>query len=107
MANTIVMTITDSLTKGIDADKWTAGDASAALNSLGNQLMALAGGSRVGILSLQYNPVRASGTVTFTGTGAANDTILVNAVTFTGVAGVAGANQYQNQCRLRNLAHLH
>lgn len=94
MANTIVMTVTDSLTKGIDADKWTIDDSSAALNSLSNQLMALAGGNRVGILTVMYNPVKASGTVTFSGAATANDTVIINLITFTGVAGAPGANQF-------------
>lgn len=46
-------------------------------------------------ISMQELGVRASGTVTFTGTGAANDTILINGVTLTASAGAPAANQWQ------------
>jgi phage tail sheath gpL-like len=45
-------------------------------------------------VSVDGQAVAASGTVTFTGTGAANDTILINGVTFTAVASGATGNQW-------------
>ncbi len=97
MANTIVMTVTDSLTAGIDADKWTVSDAQAGLNSLANQMMALASGSRSGTLVCVLNngnAVRATQTVTFSNAGTANDTVIVNGVTFTCKNSGAGANEF-------------
>jgi hypothetical protein len=45
-------------------------------------------------IQVQDSKVQATGTVTFTGTGAANDTILINGVTFTAVASGATGNQW-------------
>ena len=46
------------------------------------------------LVTNQNVQVQASGTVTFTGVGAANDTILINGVTFTAVASGATGNQW-------------
>lgn len=46
------------------------------------------------IVTVQDNEVKASGTITFTGVGAASDTILINGVTFTAVASGATGNQW-------------
>ncbi len=97
MANLVVMTLTDTMTAGIDADVWTVSDAQAGLNSLCNQFMALASGSRSGSLVCVLNngnAVRATGTVTFSAAGTANDTVLVNGVTFTCKNSGAVANEF-------------
>lgn len=65
---------------------------------ISNYLMGLAGGSRDGAsLDLQVSEgdaVAASGTITFSDTGAADDTVLINGVTFTAVASGATGNQW-------------
>ena len=45
-------------------------------------------------ISISCQEVAATGTITFTGVGAANDTILINGVTFTAVASGATGNQW-------------
>lgn len=67
-----------------------------------NHLTALIGGSELGpsgsapsiAVSIEGQATAASGTITFTGVGAANDTILINGVTFTAVASGATGNQW-------------
>lgn len=51
-------------------------------------------GIRPTAVKTRVNAAKASGTITFSGTGAANDTVLVNGVTFTAVASGATGNQW-------------
>ena len=46
------------------------------------------------VVSIQENQVKASGTITLTGVGAANDTVIINGVTFTAVASGATGDQW-------------
>lgn len=55
---------------------------------------ALAGGVRKAQVEVDLAAVQASGTITFSGTGAANDTILINGVTFTAKASGATGNEW-------------
>lgn len=55
---------------------------------------AAAGGLRSCKFDVFANGVAATGTITFSGTGAANDTILVNGVTFTAKTSGATGNQW-------------
>lgn len=94
MALTILkITHTDSLSPFIDQ-----GDKYQAVNSLCNYLHGLSGGTYKGTsLDLQIaegSATAASGTVTFTGVGAALDTILINGVTFTARASGATGNEW-------------
>jgi phage tail sheath gpL-like len=45
-------------------------------------------------ISIQENQVQASGTIAFSGVSTANDTVLINGVTFTAVASGATGNQW-------------
>jgi phage tail sheath gpL-like len=45
-------------------------------------------------ISVQENQVQASGTIAFSGVASANDTVLINGVTFTAVASGATGNQW-------------
>lgn len=45
-------------------------------------------------ISIQENKVQASGTITFSAAATANDTLLINGVTFTAKASGAGANEF-------------
>jgi phage tail sheath gpL-like len=51
-------------------------------------------GVRPAAVKTRINAAKASGTITFSGTGAANDTVIVNGVTFTAVASGATGNQW-------------
>jgi len=64
------------------------------INKLLRYFNGLSGGAKKASVAVGYSSVQASGTVTFSGTGAANDTILVNGVTFTAKASGAGANEW-------------
>lgn len=67
------------------------------VRALSGYLLGLLAGCRQATIDVQVaegNAVAASGTVTFSGVGAANDTILVNGVTFTAVAASATGNQW-------------
>ena len=66
-------------------------------NKIRNYMAALASGSKSAKFDLQIsegNAAAATGTVVFSGVGAAADTILVNGVTFTAVASGATGNQW-------------
>lgn len=71
-----------------NGDKTTAG------RFLRNVAKTLTEGANCELQLLNDDGAAASGTVTFSGTGAANDTILVNGVTFTAVASGASGNQW-------------
>lgn len=93
LLSVIKLTHANSLSALIDQ-----GDQYQVANSLANLLMGLAGGAYAASMDLQLsegNAAASSGTVTFSGVGAANDTILINGVTLTAVAGAPGANQWQ------------
>lgn len=60
----------------------------------GNELALSASVPPQVVVTVQDSEVRASGTITFSGTGAANDTILINGVTFTAKASGATGNQW-------------
>jgi len=64
------------------------------VNKLLAYINGLAGGIRKAQLKVGVNAAQASGTVTFSGVGAASDTILINGVTFTAVASGATGNQW-------------
>ena len=61
---------------------------------LSNYLHALGGGVRKASLEVDAAMVYASGTITFSAVASANDTLLVNGVTFTAKASGAGANEF-------------
>lgn len=65
-----------------------------AATQLCNYVNALASGQRAASIACGVGAVKASGTITFSGVGAANDTVLVNGVTFTAVASGATGNQW-------------
>jgi hypothetical protein len=67
------------------------------VNGLANYMNGLAGGQYQGSVDVSVNrsgAARASGTITFSGTGAANDTILINGVTFTAKSSGATGDQW-------------
>lgn len=64
------------------------------INKLRNYFGALSGGVRKAQVRVDVAAVKATGTVTFSGIGAANDTVLVNGTTFTAVASGATGNQW-------------
>jgi len=80
----------------------TAGDKHAIAQRIVNYLQSLQTGSELAsgttapsiAISVQGNAVRAAGTITFSGNLSANDTILINGVTFTAVASGATGNQF-------------
>ena len=55
---------------------------------------ALDDNSKIEIQLLNGDPVKATGTFTFTGAATADDTVLINGVTFTAKASGAGANEF-------------
>lgn len=59
-----------------------------------NYFSALGSGVRRASVEVDLAAVQASGTITFSGTGAANDTILINGVTFTAKASGATGNEW-------------
>jgi len=63
-------------------------------NKIIDYLTAAAGGVRKASIEVDTAAAQASGTITFTGTGAANDTILINGVTFTAKASGASGNEW-------------
>lgn len=66
----------------------------AGLNHIHNYLGALQSGVRKASVEVDVALVQASGTVTFSAVASANDTVLVNGVTFTAKASGAGANEF-------------
>jgi phage tail sheath gpL-like len=64
------------------------------LQSLINAVGAGARNAQIALVIDDGNPVSASGTITLSGVGAANDTILINGVTFTAQASGATGNQW-------------
>ncbi len=65
-----------------------------AMHKLQNYLGAVQSGARLASMVVEVAAVKASGTVTFTGVGAALDTVLVNGVTFTARASGATGNEW-------------
>jgi phage tail sheath gpL-like len=61
---------------------------------LQNWLNGLAGGAKKASLAVGTSAVQASGTITFSDTGAADDTVLINGVTFTAKASGATGNEW-------------
>lgn len=70
------------------------------INKLQAYLNALAAGVRHATVAVGVAAVKASGTVTFTGVGAADDTILINGVTFTAKASGATGDQWNKGATL-------
>ena len=66
----------------------------AAADNVQKYLGALASGVRKAKMEVKTAMTYASGTITFSGTGAANDTILINGVTFTAKASGATGNEW-------------
>jgi phage tail sheath gpL-like len=69
----------------------------AEVNQLIDYLAKIASGSELASIDVRCDHgdgVRASGTITFTGVGSANDTILINGVTFTAKASGATGNEW-------------
>jgi phage tail sheath gpL-like len=64
------------------------------IEKLINYFEALSGGVRLATIKVGAIAVKATGTITFSAAGAANDTILVNGVTFTARASGATGNQW-------------
>lgn len=74
--------------------KSEAAESKAEMVLLQSYFNSLAGGSRHASVMVGVGAVKASGTVTFSGTGAANDTIIINGVTFTAKASGATGNEW-------------
>jgi phage tail sheath gpL-like len=64
------------------------------INKLRAYLDSLFCGVRQATMAINRSAVQATGTITFSGTGAANDTVLINGVTFTGKASGATGNEW-------------
>lgn len=72
-------------------------DRSREIGALCDYFRALGGGARNGSFDVQVDngdAVQATGTIAFSNTASANDTVLVNGVTFTAVASGATGNQF-------------
>lgn len=69
-----------------------------ALQSISQLIQSVLSGNESGSpsvgVSVEENEDKATGTITFGGAGAANDTVLINGVTFTAVASGASGNQW-------------
>jgi phage tail sheath gpL-like len=81
----------------------TAGGNRAIAQRLEQYLMRVASGNELAlsasvppqiVVDVQDNEVQASGTITFSAAASANDTVLINGVTFTAKASGAGANEF-------------
>ncbi len=66
----------------------------AACDNVINYLGSISSGVRKAKMEVKTGMVYATGTLTFSGTGAANDTILINGVTFTAKASGATGNEW-------------
>jgi phage tail sheath gpL-like len=74
-----------------------AGSSHAFIGKVVNLLSKIGSGHedcKIALTCNEESGVAASGTITFSGVGAADDTILINGVTFTAVASGAAANQW-------------
>jgi phage tail sheath gpL-like len=96
MAVTVVQITHSEAASTVNGRIRTSGGRAVA-HSLAKWLEGLAGGVYQGSLDLQVaegDAVAASGTITFSDTGAADDTVLINGVTFTAKASGATGNQW-------------
>lgn len=91
-----VLTITHNETSAdiIELTQPQAGNLLAASAKFVNYFAALGSGNRAATVLHSAAAVKASGTITWSGTGAANDTILINGVTFTAKASGATGNEW-------------
>lgn len=100
MAVSTVLTITSGTENAADIAELLATshtDKYVFAEKVADYMKALSGGCRSGSIDAQIDggdAVAASGTITFSGTGAASDTVLINGVTFTAVASGATGNQW-------------
>lgn len=96
MAQTVI-TITHDESTGTMQSRLQGSDKYEVAHRMANYIAGLMGGAYTCSMDLQVaegNAAAATGTITFSGVGAANDTILINGVTFTAVASGATGNQY-------------
>lgn len=96
MANTIITITHDTSTA--DMERLLEDESGRImLRRVMNYLNSVAGGAKAATVDLQVSEgdaVAASGTITFSGVGQANDTVLINGVTFTAVASGATGDQW-------------
>jgi hypothetical protein len=97
MASTVITITHDSSTADMQETKIDHSDRYMRSAYLSDYFSSLARGTREGSIDVQIaegSAVAASGTITFSDTGAADDTILINGVTFTAKASGATGNEW-------------